>query len=132
VIALTALRAGQYMLVKASIAGAIVTNTQFMLGASFLLGGLTRTSAPCSLGPWAATWPGASSMRSSMFPVVIPFIVMRDPVPALRVSNAIAVFLLFVAGYAFGRITGRSPAWVGAAMIVLGSILVGITIALGG
>ena len=40
VIALTALRAGQTMLVKASIAGAIVTNTLFMLGASFLLGGL--------------------------------------------------------------------------------------------
>jgi Ca2+:H+ antiporter len=40
VIALTALRAGQYMLVKSSIAGAIVTNTLFMLGASFLLGGL--------------------------------------------------------------------------------------------
>jgi Ca2+:H+ antiporter len=40
VIALTALRTGQYMLVKASIAGAIVTNSLFMLGASFLIGGL--------------------------------------------------------------------------------------------
>jgi len=40
VIALAALRAGEYMLVKASIAGAMVTNTLFMLGASFLLGGL--------------------------------------------------------------------------------------------
>jgi Ca2+:H+ antiporter len=40
VIALAALRAGQYVLVKASIAGAIVTNALFMLGASFLLGGL--------------------------------------------------------------------------------------------
>jgi Ca2+:H+ antiporter len=40
VIALAALHAGQYMLVKASVAGAIVTNTLFMLGASFLLGGL--------------------------------------------------------------------------------------------
>jgi Ca2+:H+ antiporter len=40
IIALAALRAGEYMLVKASIAGAIVTNTLFMLGASFLLGGL--------------------------------------------------------------------------------------------
>jgi Ca2+:H+ antiporter len=40
VIALTALKAGEYMLVKASIAGAIVTNTLFMLGASFFLGGL--------------------------------------------------------------------------------------------
>src|SRR5512136_2657464 len=40
VIALAALRAGQFVLVKASIAGAIVTNTLFLLGASFLLGGL--------------------------------------------------------------------------------------------
>ena len=40
VIALSALRAGEYMLVKASIAGAIVTNTLFMLGVSFLVGGL--------------------------------------------------------------------------------------------
>jgi len=40
VIALTALRAGEYMLVKASLAGAIVTNTLFMLGTCFLLGGL--------------------------------------------------------------------------------------------
>jgi len=40
IIAVTALRAGEYMLVKASIAGAIVTNSLFMLGACFLLGGL--------------------------------------------------------------------------------------------
>ena len=40
VIALSALKAGEYMLVKASIAGAIVTNTLFVLGASFFLGGL--------------------------------------------------------------------------------------------
>jgi Ca2+:H+ antiporter len=40
IIAVTALHAGEYMLVKASIAGAIVTNSLFMLGVSFLLGGL--------------------------------------------------------------------------------------------
>jgi len=40
VIAITALYAGQITLVKASIAGAIVANTLFMLGMSFLLGGL--------------------------------------------------------------------------------------------
>lgn len=40
IIAVAALHAGEYMLVKASIAGAIVTNSLFMLGASFLLGGL--------------------------------------------------------------------------------------------
>src|SRR5262247_2208919 len=44
IIALAALRAGQYMLVKASVAGAIVTNSLFMLGASFLLGGLKHHS----------------------------------------------------------------------------------------
>jgi len=40
IIATAALRAGEHALVKGSIAGAIVTNTLFMLGASFLLGGL--------------------------------------------------------------------------------------------
>jgi Ca2+:H+ antiporter len=40
IIAVAALHAGEYMLVKASIAGAIVTNSLFMLGAAFLLGGL--------------------------------------------------------------------------------------------
>jgi Ca2+:H+ antiporter len=46
VIALTALRAGQYMLVKASVAGAIVTNTLFMLGGSFLVGGFRHHIQP--------------------------------------------------------------------------------------
>jgi Ca2+:H+ antiporter len=40
VIALAALHAGEYTLVKGSIAGAIVANSLFMLGASFFLGGL--------------------------------------------------------------------------------------------
>lgn len=40
IIAIAALHAGEYTLVKASIAGAIVANSLFMLGASFLLGGL--------------------------------------------------------------------------------------------
>jgi Ca2+:H+ antiporter len=40
IIAIAALQAGEYTLVKASIAGAIVTNALFMLGASFLIGGL--------------------------------------------------------------------------------------------
>jgi Ca2+:H+ antiporter len=40
VIAIAALRAGMFDLVKASLAGAIVTNSLFMLGGAFLLGGL--------------------------------------------------------------------------------------------
>jgi Ca2+:H+ antiporter len=57
IIALTALQAGQYILVKASIAGAIITKTLFTLGASFLAGGLkhrvqeyNRTSAHLQSG----------------------------------------------------------------------------------
>ncbi len=68
----------------------------------------------------------------STFPVVIPFIFMQNVGPALRLSNAIAIVMLFLTGYAFGRVTGRRPWLVGIAMVVLGSVLVGITIALGG
>jgi Ca2+:H+ antiporter len=39
-IAFAALRAGHHTLIKASIAGAVVANTMFMLGMAFLLGGL--------------------------------------------------------------------------------------------
>src|SRR5213075_2036662 len=35
-------------------------------------------------------------------PVVIPFIFMPNAVPALRVSNGIAIGMLFITGYAFG------------------------------
>jgi len=66
------------------------------------------------------------------FPVVIPFIFMRSAGPALRVSNAIAVVMLFVCGYAFGRLT-HAGAWImGSAMVLIGVALVGLTIALGG
>jgi len=68
----------------------------------------------------------------STFPVVIPFIFMRSAGPALRVSNVIAIVMLFLTGYAFGRLTGRRPWLVGISMVVLGSALVGLTMALGG
>src|SRR6195256_5513094 len=66
------------------------------------------------------------------FPVVIPFIFMQNAGPALRVSNAVAIVMLFLTGYAFGRMTGRQPWLVGFSMVALGLILVGITMALGG
>ena len=68
----------------------------------------------------------------STFPVVIPFIFMRSAGPALRVSNVVAIVMLFLTGYAFGRLTGRRPWLVGISMVVLGSVLVGLTMALGG
>jgi hypothetical protein len=81
-------------------------------------------------------WLGATGVFLlvflSTFPVVIPFIFMHSVGPALLVSNAIAIGLLFLTGYAFGRMTGRHPWLVGIAMVVLGIILVGLTKALGG
>jgi hypothetical protein len=81
-------------------------------------------------------WLGATGVFLvvflSTFPVVIPFIVMRSAGPALRVSNGVAIVMLFLTGWAFGRITGHHPALVGLAMVVIGAILVGMTIVLGG
>ena len=68
----------------------------------------------------------------STFPVVIPFLFASDAKFALRVSNGIAILMLFMTGYAFGRYAGRSPWLTGVAMVTLGSVLVGITISVGG
>jgi VIT1/CCC1 family predicted Fe2+/Mn2+ transporter len=68
----------------------------------------------------------------STFPVVVPFIFMRNVTLALRVSNAIAIGMLFLTGSAFGRITGRRPWAVGIVLVILGAVLVGITMVLGG
>lgn len=68
----------------------------------------------------------------STFPVVIPFLFMGSVRPALRLSNAIAIAMLFLTGWAFGRIAGRQPWVMGISMVVLGGVLVGLTMALGG
>jgi hypothetical protein len=68
----------------------------------------------------------------STFPVVIPFIFMQSTLPALRVSNAIAIVMMFIAGYSYGRLTGYHPLRVGIAMVVLGALVVSATIKLGG
>ena len=66
------------------------------------------------------------------FPVVIPFIFVRDVGLALRLSNAIAIVLLFITGAIYGRVAEYRPWLTGLAMVVLGCALVGMTIALGG
>jgi lipoprotein signal peptidase len=57
---------------------------------------------------------------------------MHEVARAMRISNAIAIGLLFMTGYAFGRCAEYRPWLSGLAMVVLGCILVGLTIALGG
>jgi VIT1/CCC1 family predicted Fe2+/Mn2+ transporter len=68
----------------------------------------------------------------STFPVTIPFIFMQSAMTAMRVSNAVAIAMLFITGVAYGRCVGRSPWVFGISMVVLGSVLVALTMALGG
>jgi VIT1/CCC1 family predicted Fe2+/Mn2+ transporter len=68
----------------------------------------------------------------STFPVAIPFLVIDPAMRALRVSNLIAIVMLFITGYAFGQLTHRN-AWLwGVSMVVLGGALAGLTMILGG
>ena len=66
------------------------------------------------------------------FPVAVPFIFMDYVGRAIRVSNAIAIALLFLSGYAFGKIADYRPWLTGLGMVAVGSALVSIAIALGG
>ena len=68
----------------------------------------------------------------STFPIVIPFILIGDARLALRLSNVVAIGMLFVCGYAFGRYAGYRPWVTGLAMVAVGAVLVGVAIALGG
>jgi VIT1/CCC1 family predicted Fe2+/Mn2+ transporter len=81
-------------------------------------------------------WRGALAVfllvSLSTLPVVLPFLFMHEALRALRVSNGIAMGMLFLTGFAFGRCAGYRPWAMGVAMIVLGGALVAVTIALGG
>ena len=83
-----------------------------------------------------AKWRGAIGVFLlvvvTTFPVVVPFLFADDARWALRVSNGIAIAMLFLAGFVFARLTGRHPWLAGILMVVLGLALVGVTIVLGG
>ena len=68
----------------------------------------------------------------STFPVAIPFILISDARLALRVSNTVAIVMLFLCGYAFGHRAGLRPWAMGLTMVAIGIALVSITIRLGG
>ena len=98
------------------------------------LSGLSES--PVSPHLSATDWRGAVGVFLlvflSTFPVALPFVLMEDAQRALRVSNTVAVTMLFLAGAAYGKTVNRSPVVVGATMVALGLILVALTIALGG
>ncbi|HKQ24874.1 MAG TPA: hypothetical protein VJT81_10575 [Burkholderiales bacterium] len=66
------------------------------------------------------------------FPVVVPFLLFQETALAMRVSNAVAVVTLFVAGYMLGRHSGGVPWRSGLVMVAIGMILIGSTMALEG
>lgn len=88
--------------------------------------------AQLSKGDWMGALGVFLLVFLCTFPVVIPFLFMANAGPALRVSNAIAIVMLFLTGHTFGRMTGRHPGLVGFSMVALGLILAGLTMALGG
>jgi len=68
----------------------------------------------------------------STFPVVLPFVFMADLWQAMRVSAAVAITMLFLCGYGWGRYGGVTPWLSGLMMVILGVIVEAIVIALGG
>jgi VIT1/CCC1 family predicted Fe2+/Mn2+ transporter len=68
----------------------------------------------------------------STLPVVIPFAAMKQAQLALRISNGIAIAMLFLTGLSLGRYSFKRPWAVGVVMVAIGLVLVSITMALGG
>ena len=98
--------------------------------------GLVRMSELPPSGLDRRDWVGALAVFLlvvlSTFPVVIPFLFFQDVQLALRLSNLVAIAMMFVCGIWLGRHGGYSPWRTGFSVVLLGVLLVGITIALGG
>lgn len=87
--------------------------------------GLTKTDALSAAGICLLVFV-------STFPVVIPFLFIGEVRPALRLSNAVAIAMLFLCGYVFARYTGLRPWTTGLLMVAIGCAMVGVAIVLGG
>ena len=146
VIALAALRAGQTMLVKASIAGAIVTNTLFMLGASFLLGGIKHHTQ--EYNRVSARLQAGLLFLATIALLVPSAIAQADSTTGAAFTNKLSVGLavLLIAAYGlgmlfslkthrefFGSVThgeeGEEPWPIGLALVTLAGVTVLVALA---
>lgn len=66
------------------------------------------------------------------FPVALPFVFIQEVSVALRISNGIAVLLMFAAGFSLAKYSGLKPVKTALAYTGIGVILVALTMALGG
>jgi Ca2+:H+ antiporter len=104
VISLAALQAGQYLLVKASLAGAIVTNSLFMLGGSLLLGGLKHHVQ--EFNRINARFQACLLFLATIAMLVPSLISTSDQLSAAAVSQKLSLSLaiLLIAVYAMGML----------------------------
>jgi VIT1/CCC1 family predicted Fe2+/Mn2+ transporter len=68
----------------------------------------------------------------STLPVAVPFMLLANKVLALRLSNVLALGMLFGIGWQWAKLVEASRWWTGFLMLLLGAILVAVTVALGG
>ena len=71
-------------------------------------------------------------VAASTFPPSIPFLFIDELRTAMRVSNGVALVMLFLIGAELGRQAEKSPWPMAFAMAAIGSVLVAVTIAFGG
>jgi hypothetical protein len=87
-------------------------------------------------GLTAEDWRGAGGVFLLVFlstlPVVVPFMFMHEAHLALRLSNGIAIAMLFGAGHMLAGYAGMRRVRTGLSMVAIGVVLVALTIALGG
>lgn len=89
---------------------------------------------PAALGrrDFAAAAAVFALVATVTFPVVLPFLLVRDAALALRVSNGVALATLYVFGHLLGRHTGGAGWAYGLGVAALGAALVAVIMALGG
>jgi hypothetical protein len=68
----------------------------------------------------------------STFPVAVPFIFIHDSRLSLRVSNLVALVLMFFCGWTVARYAGINKWLTGLALVLIGGLLVVVTLLLGG
>ena len=65
-------------------------------------------------------------------PVVVPYLLVPDPNLAVRISNVVALMLVFLLGLRWGQLVGGRSLRIATGLTLLGIVLVLMTIALGG
>ena len=70
--------------------------------------------------------------NAALLPLVLPFAFIADVDRANQVSNGIAIAMLFATGWSLAPYTGQRPLHLALVTALGGTLLVGLTIALGG